>query len=60
MRLIMPIASVVLAMALVLGMAMLIANDALARERCRNVMGDWNSGLLGGRCQATLHGLRGL
>jgi hypothetical protein len=46
-----PLVSVVLAAALVLALAVLVANDALASRRCLDLRGQWDSGLLGGHCQ---------
>lgn len=50
MRVIGPLASAIVALALVAFLALLVANDALGRQRCLADMGRWNSGPFGGHC----------
>ena len=50
MRAIRPLASAVLAVVLIYALAQLVANDALGRQRCLALSGQWNPGFFGGHC----------
>lgn len=52
MTMIKPIGSAILMIVLIGALALLVANDALGRQRCIALDGTWHSGLLGGHCHS--------